>query len=93
MQTLGNMDLNVYLQFWIENLPQEMVLLRSVIVGFGKQNVFVGVCFIDFIKSNLEQDILKRVIMNGMTGCNWRFKMFDRICLAANSDEIVSVSK
>ena len=68
-----------------------MVLLRSLIVGFGKGNVYEGVYFNDFIKSNLAQDILKRVIMNGMTGSSSRFKMFDRICLAINSDEIGSV--
>ena len=67
-----------------------MVLLRSLIVGFGKRNVYEGVYFNDFIKSNLAQDILKRVVMNGMTGSSWRFKMFDRICLAVNSDEIGS---
>ena len=68
MQTLGNIGLDVLLQFSIDNLPQEIVLLRSLIVGFGKQNVCGGVCFNDFIKSNLAQDILKTVIMNGMTG-------------------------
>ena len=66
---------------------------EELIVGFDKKNVFAGVYFNDFMKSSLEQDILKRVIMNGMTGSSWRFKMFDRICLAANSNEILSVSK
>ena len=58
-----------------------------------KQNVCGGVYSNDFIKFNLAQDILKRVLMNGMTGSSWRFKMFDRICLAVNSDEIGSVGK
>ena len=31
--------------------------------------------------------------MNGMTGSSWIFKMFDRICIAVNSDEIGSVGK
>ena len=65
-----------------------MVLLRSLIVRFGKQNVYSAVYFNDFIKFNLAQDI-----MNGMTGSSWRFKMFGRICLAVNSDEIESVGK
>ena len=65
-----------------------MVLLRSLIVRFGKQNVYGAVYFNDFIKFNLAQDI-----MNGMTGSSWRFKMFGRICLAVNSDEIESVGK
>ena len=54
-------------------------------------NVYNGVHFNDFVKSNLAQHILKRVIMNGMTGSSWRFKRFDRICLAVNSDKFGSV--
>ena len=46
-----------------------------------------------YIKSNLSQDILKRIIINGMTGSSWRFKRFDRICIAVNIDEIGSVGK
>ena len=42
-------------------------------------NVYDGVYFNNFIKSNLAQDILKRVIMNDITGGSWRFKRFDRI--------------
>ena len=45
-----------------------------------------GVYFNDFIKSNLANDNLKRVIMNGISG-SWRFKRFDRLCIACNSDE------
>ena len=56
-------------------------------------NVYDGVYFNDFIKSNLSQDILKRIIVNGMAGSSWRFKRFDRICLAVNIDEIGSVGK
>ena len=56
-------------------------------------NVYDGVYFNNFIKSNLAQDILKRVIMNDMTGGSWRFKRFDRICLAVSSYEIGSVGK
>ena len=37
MQTLGSLGLNVLLQLRINNLPQEMILLRLLIVGFGKQ--------------------------------------------------------
>ena len=44
-------------------------------------NVYDGVYFNDFIKFSLAQDILKRVIMNGMTGSNWRFMKFDKFVL------------
>ena len=37
MQTLGSLGLNVLLQLRNNNLPQEMILLRLLIVGFGKQ--------------------------------------------------------
>ena len=31
--------------------------------------------------------------MNGMSGSNWRFKRFDRICITVNSDDLRSVGK
>ena len=37
MQTLDNLSLNVLLQLKIDNLPQEMVLLKFQIVGSGKR--------------------------------------------------------
>ena len=54
-------------------------------------NVHDGVYFHNFVKSNLAQDILKRMIMNGMTDSSWRFKRFDKICLTVNSDEFRNV--
>ena len=45
-----------------------------------------GVYFNDFIKSNLANDNLNRVIMNGMSGSSWRFKRFDRLCITVNSE-------
>ena len=56
-------------------------------------NVYDGVYFNDFIKSNLANDILKRVIMNGMPGSNERIKRFDRICITANSADLKSTNK
>ena len=41
----------------------------------------------------MAQDILKRAIMNGMTGSSWRFKRFDRICITVNSNEIRDFGK
>ena len=54
-------------------------------------NVYDGVCFNDYVKSNLVRDILKRIIMNGMTDSSRKFKSFDRICITVNSDEFKSV--
>ena len=56
-------------------------------------NVYYGVYFYDFIKSKLDRDILKCVIMNGISGSSWRFRRFNRVCITVNSDEIRSVGK
>ena len=56
-------------------------------------NVYYGVYLNDFIKSNLAHDILKHVIMNGMSGSSWIFRRFDRFCIAVNNDEIRSAGK
>ena len=58
-----------------------------------KINVYDGVYFNDFIKSNLANDILKRVIMIGMSGSSWRFKRFDRICITVNSNDLRNIGK
>ena len=52
-----------------------------------------GVYFNHFIKTNLAEDILKRVIVNGMTGNSLHFKRFDRLCLTVNSDQIREIGK
>ena len=54
-------------------------------------NFYEGVCSSDFIRSNLVEDIKKRIIMNGMTGSSWRFKRFDRVYITVNSNDVISV--
>ena len=54
-------------------------------------NVYEGIYFNDFIKSNLANEILKRHIMNSMSGSSWRFKRFDRLCITVSSDELRSI--
>ena len=44
-------------------------------------DVYKGIYFNDFVKLNLVNNILKRVIINGMTGNSWRFKRFDSVSL------------
>ena len=44
------------------------------------------------MKANLARDILKRVIINGMSGSSWQFKRFDRLCLTVSSNEFKSIS-
>ena len=50
-------------------------------------DVYSEIYFNDFGKSDLANNILKRVIVNGLTGSSWRFKRFDRICITINSDQ------
>ena len=54
-------------------------------------NVYEGIYFNNFIKSNLVNEILKRHIMNSMSGSSWRFKRFDRLCITVNSDKLRSI--
>ena len=56
-------------------------------------NVYEDVYFNNFIKSNLANDILERVIMNGISGSSWRFKRFDRLCITVNSKKLRSIGK
>ena len=56
-------------------------------------DVYSGIFFNDFVESNLANDILKKVIVNGMTGGSWRFKRFDRICITVNSDQESELGK
>ena len=55
--------------------------------------VYDGIYSNDFIKSNMVNDILKRVIMNGMSGSSWRVKRFDRSSITVNSDDLRGIGK
>ena len=50
-------------------------------------NVYDGVYFNDYVKPNLEGNILKRDVMNGMIGSSRKFKRFDRLCITIKSDQ------
>lgn len=60
-------------------------------------DVYVYVNFLrlkyKFVKAGIKNDLMKRVIINGMTGSSWRFKRFARISMidtAVNKTSIVS---
>ena len=40
---------------------------------FSSTEVYKSVYFSDFISHGSRHDILNKVIINGMTGCSWRF--------------------
>ena len=42
---------------------------------------------------NLVNDIVKRLIVNGMTGSSWRFERFDRIWIIVNTDQESQIGK
>ena len=50
------------------------------------RNVYTGVYFNNFIKSENVQDKKKIIISNSMTGSSRRFKRFERLCFNVNSD-------
>ena len=45
------------------------------------------------MKTNLANDILKGVIINGISISSWRFKRFDRTCITVNSNDLRSTGK
>ena len=56
-------------------------------------NIFEIVYFNDFIKSNLADNIKKKIIMNGITGSSCRFKRFDHICVTVDNDDVLPVDQ
>ena len=70
-----------------------MVSLRKLRVGSGRQMYLMVLILFDFIKSNLANDILKRVTLNSMSGSSWKFKRFGRNGITANSDDLRNVGK
>lgn len=50
-----------------------MPLLNS---RYWTTDPYEGVYFNDFIFHSIRQDILNKVIVNGVTGSSWRFKRF-----------------
>ena len=55
--------------------------------------VYDGIYSNDFIKSNMANDILKRVIMSDMSSSSWRVKRFDRSSITVNSNELRGIGK
>lgn len=56
-------------------------------------DVYIGKFFNKFITGEIKNELVKRVIVNGMTGSSWRFKRFARISMidtAVNKTSIVS---
>ena len=69
--------------FTIENIQKSLYQGLQPILNtrYWTTPTHDGVYFNDFIFFGLKQDILSRVIINGMSGSSWHFKQF--ISLAA----------
>ena len=44
-------------------------------------NTFLSRHFNDFVRGELKDEIVKRVIVNGQSGSSWYFKRFERLCV------------
>ena len=63
--------------FSIGNIPSAPLSLPDIVdiksLRFWSTNLYKGVCFNNFIVSEIRNDILKRVINNSLTGSSWHF--------------------
>ena len=64
--------------FTIENIQASAVENSEPILNsrFWSTEVYRGVYFNDFMFYSLKNDILNKVIINGMSGSSWRFCRF-----------------
>ena len=75
--------------------PTEIIELESKRVWMTDVYVYVNFLRLKykFVKAGIKNDLMKRVIIKGMTGSSWRFKRFARISMidtAVNKTSIVS---
>ena len=68
--------INGYAQI-INSRNNGAVIINSVCTWVN--NIFTGLCFNKYIRSKIEKDILKTVIINGETGSSWTFKTYKRL--------------
>ena len=66
----------------------EFTSSRVWVMNIFEMNIFY---FNDFIKSNLADNIKKKIIMNGITGSSCRFKRFDHICVTVDNNDVLPV--
>ena len=53
-------------------------------------DVFDCIFFNNYIRIGFRNEILKRVIVNGLTGSSWRFKRFNRIAINVKNKKLKS---
>ena len=71
--------------FSIENIQNAPLTLPSLTdianARYWTTDVYKGVYFNDFIISEIRSDILKRVIINNLTGSSWYFNRFKHLSI------------
>ena len=79
--------------FVIENIQKSLYLGLQPIINsrYWTNATHDRVYFIDFIFFGLKQDILSRVIINGMSGSSWYFKRFISLAVKILDDEAEAV--
>ena len=79
--------------FVIENIQKSLYLGSQPIINsrYWTNATHDSVYFIDFIFFGLKQDILSRVIINGMSGSSWYFKRFISLAVKILDDEAEAV--
>ena len=79
--------------FVTENIQKSLYLGLQPIINsrYWTNATHDSVYFIDFIFFGLKQDILSRVIINGMPGSSWYFKRFISLAVKILDDEAEAV--
>ena len=77
----------------IENIQKSLYLGLQPIINsrYWTNATYDGVYFNDFIFFGLKQDILSRVIINGMSGSSGYFKRFISLAVKILDDEVEAV--
>ena len=55
--------------------PESNVILELESRRIWLTDVYHCVFFNDYVKKNIKESLMKRVIVNGMIGSSWRFKL------------------
>ena len=54
-------------------------------------NVYRSKYFNDFMRSEIKDEITKRVVVNGESGSSWHFKRFDRLNIIVSVTESIKL--
>ena len=61
--------------------PAEIIQLEQESRRIWMTDIYSCKFFNGFVRGQIANDLMKRVIINEMSGSNWRFKRFDHITM------------